>query len=310
MLFLFSCSKEIVENRNSDNEILHFRTEVQMKQELSAVLKMTTEEKSNWALTNGFNSYGVQADLFYDKIDPDSFKSEEEIIQFVNKSKYLEIRTDDQGEKSVEIISGDNSLRYFINDDKCFTVADKAIKIINENTVYTCIDNLKELKSIEDISQIADNPAYFVKSPQMLYLKSINSSCTWDTEPDTKTVAVGRYRISMNIWVTYDNNGGQTNTDLGYKIKSQKRSIFWFAYTTSIKYDIDMVSLHTNIQNPLNTGKKLDDQGTKVASSIEDNFYSTLDFYSAYNPEVHWSYYHNSASIRDEEVEVTMDCGL
>jgi hypothetical protein len=77
-----------------------------MQEELSTVLEMSTSEKVNWAERKGFTSYGVEADIFYESVDPDKFKNEEEIIAFVEKSKCLEIVNECDGEKSVQIIGG------------------------------------------------------------------------------------------------------------------------------------------------------------------------------------------------------------
>lgn len=308
ILVLFSCNKEIIENQITDNQILHFDTEEQMKQALSKVLKMTTEEKLNWASTKGFNSYGVQADLFYDNIDPDRFKSEDEIIQFVNASLYLEITTDENNEKSVEIISGDNRLRYFINNDLIFTVGDKAVKLIGKSTVSTCIDNLSELKLIDDIAQIENNSDYSVKSPKTFHLKSI-ASCP--LEPDWQTRASGQYRLRILVYAKEDYSSSEHSVAVGYKIKSQKRSILWFAYSTNITYSIDMRAYHnykTFGGSILPTSTYIVDSGTKNDNSVEDENSWVISWPNEIDANLRWGWYDVYAAT--SEVSFGIDCGI
>src|SRR6056297_3249786 len=102
LLGFVSCNKDFVTDNEpiQEDNILRFESLADMKAELSVLKEMSTSEKAIWAASKGFTSYGVEADLFYDKIDPESFTSEDEIIEFVNNSKYLEIRTDAENEKS------------------------------------------------------------------------------------------------------------------------------------------------------------------------------------------------------------------
>lgn len=309
MLMLFSCSDEILENQDANYKILHFETEEQMKQALSKVLKMTTEEKQNWASINGFNSYGVQADLFYDKIDPERFKSESEIIQFVNNSKYLKITTDENDEKSVEIISGDNRFRYFINNDMIFTVGDKAVKLIGKSTVSTCIDNLSELKLIEDIAQIEYNSDYSVKSPNTFYLKSV-AACPLDTgwEEDED----GRYRLQVRAYAEEDYSSSEHSVAVGYKIRSQKRTIFWFAYQTTITYSIDLRAYHnykTFSGSILPTSTYIVDSGSKYDNSVEDENSWVISWPNEIDANLRWGWYDVDASENDNDLSYHLVCG-
>lgn len=307
MLLIFSCSNGILENQKVNNEILHFDTEDQMKQELNAFVKMTSEEKANWTSVKGFNSYGVQADLFYDNIDPESFKSEDEIIQFVKSSKCLKITTDENNEKSVEIVFGDNRLRYFINDELIFTVGDKAVKLIGESTVSTCIDNLSELKRIDDISQLENNSDYTIKDPKAIHLKSVASCPLEDSSYPTN----GRYRLVMEVYAKEYYKDSKQTVEIAYKVKSQKRSIFWFAYTTDITYSIDMRA-YTNYQTfggtILSTSRYIVDSGSKNVNSIEDEDSMVISWPNQINSNLRWAWYRVNVSTAN--VSKDFKCGI
>ncbi len=309
MLMLFSCSDEILENQDANYKILHFETEEQMKQELNTVIKMTSEEKEAWASAKGFNSYGVQADLFYDNIDPDRFKLEDEIIQFVNASLYLEITTDENNEKSVEIISGDNRLRYFINHDMMFTVGDKAVKLIGKSTVSTCIDNLSELKLIDDIALVENNSDYSVKSPKTIHLKSV-AACPLDT--DWKDDEDGRYRLRVRAYAEEDYSGSEHSVAVGYKIKSQKRTILWFSYKTTITYSVDLRAYHnykTFGGSILPTSTYIVDSGSKYDNSVEDENSWVISWPNEIEANLRWAWYDVDASENENDLSKHIVCG-
>ena len=65
-----SCEKEDA-NSLKDQEcsnILYFENLNQFNDEVQKVLSLSTEEKINWAQKEGFNSFGVASETFYEKI--------------------------------------------------------------------------------------------------------------------------------------------------------------------------------------------------------------------------------------------------
>lgn len=214
ILGLVACNEDVITDNESiqEDNVLHFETVDDMNAELSALNEMSLSEKASWAASKGFTSYGVEAEFFYDKIDPESFASEDEIIEFVNNSMYLEIRTDVENEKSVDIIDGDNPLRYFVNNEKYFIVGDQAVKIFGRNSVSTSVENMIALKELEDVSQVQDNPKFSIKERKTINLKSaaaINSADDLYAEK-----AVGNYRITMEMWADYGNPGSTTTVSV------------------------------------------------------------------------------------------------
>jgi hypothetical protein len=303
ILGFVSCNNDFVTDNESiqEDNILCFESLADMKAELSVLKEMSTSEKAIWAANKGFTSYGVEADLFYDKIDPESFTSEDEIIEFVKNSKYLEIRTDTENEKSVDIIDGDNPLRYFVNDEKCLIVGDQAVKIFGKNSVWSSVENMIALKGVEDVSQVQDNPMFTIKGRKTIILKSareINSA------PDLSAVhTVGNYRISMEMWADYGNPGSTTTVTTGCLIKAQKKTLFWFLYTTTIRYKIDQVVNYTKYNSSEIGGVRLIDGYVRTTNKIDEEFTWTIDYYNQYNPGIYWGDYDNYAYYDDDDGE-------
>ncbi len=306
LFFVFSCSNEISENRNTANNILHFESEEQMQQELKTVFEMSTEEKATWASVKGFKSFGVQADLFYDKVNPESFKSEDEILQFVKKSKYLEITTDVDGEKSVDIIAGDNRLRYLINEEMILTVGDKAVKLIGKNTLSTCIDNLSELKGIDDISQVENNPDYIVNSNKVINYKSV-AACALENDAFPRT---GSFRLAMEVYAKENYWSSDQTVKIGYRVRSQKLWIIWFNYVTDISYSIDMRAFH-NYQTfdkvIRSTASYIEDSGTIRDYKIEDEYSSVISWPNEIDANLRWGWY--DISVATSGVSGDLKCG-
>ncbi|MFA9389969.1 MAG: hypothetical protein ACERKD_09185 [Prolixibacteraceae bacterium] len=307
ILGFIACNEDVIKDNESiqKDNVLHFETVNEMNAELSALNEMSLSEKASWAASKGFTSYGVEAELFYDKMDPESLASEDEIIEFVNNSMYLEIRTDVENEKSVDIIDGDNPLRYFVNNEKYFIVGDQAVKIFGRNSVSTSVENMIALKELEDVSQVQDNPKFSIKERKTINLKSaaaINSADDLYAEK-----AVGNYRITMEMWADYGNPGSTTTVSTGCLIKAQKKTLFWFLYTTTIRYKIDQVVNYTKYNSSTTGGVILTDGWIKTTNKIDEEFTWTIDYYNQYNPGIYWGAYDNYAYFDDDDGQPRVD---
>ena len=239
---LTSCNKDFTtEQERPDINMLHFDSYSEMKQELSVVLKMTTDEKIEWAAQKDFNSFGANADEFYESMDINQFKSEEELMSFVANSEYLEIVNGNDGEKSVLARESESRYFYFINEDRMFSVEDKVVKVFGNKTVITCIDNLDQLKRIQSVDEISDNPTYEVKNRETIELKSY-PGCGFS---DEDWGVDGDYRIWLEVWCEEDwsswDNVKYTRT--GWFAHAQKYVLgVWVDHLTNITYHIH---LHT-----------------------------------------------------------------
>jgi hypothetical protein len=315
LLILSSCNKDLIDDKKtSDLKILHFDSYSQMQEELSTVLKMTTEEKANWAASKGFTSYGVEADLFYESVDPKKFRNKEEIIAFVDNSKYLEVVNEYDGEKSVQIIGGNNKFRYFTNVDKMFTVADKAFKIFGDETIITCIENKDALKYIQNVDEVINNTDFNIKSPQKVSTKSINLGCGSNDKYDTGTA--GNYRVKLELWLENDYvwSFGGTYARTHWKATSQKKTIFWFNSSNNISYNIHIVAKYRNLSYngtwswyPI----WVNESGTKNSSSIYQGVYEVTAGQGNWDSQIYFEEYNCSANVPETiNDKAVLTCGM
>jgi hypothetical protein len=135
-----SCQKEAIESveKNNCSELLYFDTRADFEKSANLVMHMTEKERLNWEESNGVKSFGLEADRFYKTIDPKSFKSVKEILQFVKKHEnFLELIEDDKGEYELDIRHKKNADRYLMNLDQIYQIADSVYKVFAEGTVVT-----------------------------------------------------------------------------------------------------------------------------------------------------------------------------
>jgi hypothetical protein len=300
LLILSSCNKDLIDDKKtSDLKILHFDSYSQMQEELSVVLKMSTAEKSNWAKRKGFTSYGVEADLFYESVDPERFTSKGEMINFINNSKYLELITDINGDESIQTKSSNSRYRYFMNNDKIFSVEDKAIKVIDNDIILTCIDNLKELNQIESAEMVVNNSDYEVLNNKKSMLKSSYPGCGLGDSDLDKEVTVNKrtYRVKLEIWVEDNYRWGTNYAETFYKVTSQRTTlgVFW-NYQNYITYNLMLRSHYVNGIG--NWGYHyFNVSGTNVyASVIEDSKSNATANYN-HNTAIHFDEYDCEAYV-------------
>jgi len=241
LLILSSCNKDLIDDqKTSDLNILHFDSYSQMQEELSSVLKMSTEEKANWATNKGFNSFGVEADVFYDEMDADGFESKEELVSFINNSKYLELVTQDNGDLFIVTKNSDSRYRYFMNEDQIFTVEKKAVKVFGLKTLITSIDNINELKQVQYAEDVLDNPDFEITEVKKKTLKSAQGNLS---DGGNWSAGNGTYKVSVEIYTEGDGYNlwsGEAYVETGYKIQSWKKDwlgIYWLNEQT-ITYDM------------------------------------------------------------------------
>ena len=68
LIVVSSCKKETTEtvvSKNTNEQLLKFKSIEDFDKSLSTVLKMTPEERKLWAKEKGFESFGVKCDDIY-----------------------------------------------------------------------------------------------------------------------------------------------------------------------------------------------------------------------------------------------------
>ena len=195
-----SCDKNeeaIATLENPKQSILTFKTFDEYNETLSKVNAMSKAERLVWENEQGFKSFGTICDEFYETIDPESFKSVDEVKAFVLKnSDKIELYICSDGETYCVTKEFKNEKRTIMNNKKMYIIGATVYKII-ENTTYTTsisnIDELLDVNTIEDIER---------KSLIGEYSDNIkaNSKSSIVTEDD----AHGEYVIPASKWYRSD----------------------------------------------------------------------------------------------------------
>jgi hypothetical protein len=215
--------------KECDN-ILYFETTQDFNEQMREVLKMDLSKKQEWVKTRNFESFGVKADLIYYSVNPEDFKTIEEMKDFVSEnSKYLHFVTSESGDTSVETKHFNSPFRYFINDEKIFKIENRIYKVVQDEVVVTTDDNIDKIKQIEDLNSglINDEDIFLLHSNT---LKSEYPGCGTVLNADSIGESGGRrYKIKLNIKIVEDKSGPGTNVISSYKIISRKAFlwIFW-----------------------------------------------------------------------------------
>lgn len=244
---LTSCDKNedaIATLQPTNQDILTFSNEQEFNNTLAKVSAMKPEERSAWEKSKGFKSFGTICDEFYATIEPQSFKTMEDVNAFVAKNNdKIQIYTSAAGDKYCEVKEFDNSSRYLMNKDKMYIVGDSVIRKFNEGIVSTNIANidvLRKAKSFSDLKSVS-TPAIFKAQPTTV-IATANNIEVYD-EGDVNDGWFGAkqsYRLVVRLKAEDANKDNMTYTH--YKI--QVANYVWHAVLFSVSrktgYDITM----------------------------------------------------------------------
>lgn len=243
-----SCKKDqsvLSETKNeSSSKILTFKSIDEYTRTLKEVLAYNNVERKAWEESQGFESMGIKSEEFYNTINPESFKSKEEIINFVRKnSDFLQLVTDSDGEVSVETKLFANPNRYFSNVDGVFQIGSEVYKVLEKGLVYGGIDQIEKLKTINETNFFDFKSDRKIKYSNSEYTKSILSTEDYEHNcgvemHDTKTKNVDRTYMQINLQEFEPACCPVTTLYVSYIVKPQKKSIFWFNCTRTIFADI------------------------------------------------------------------------
>lgn len=146
---LTSCDKEelnVVESQTTlKQSILTFSTQEEFTNTMDKVNAMSKVQRLNWEKEQGFKSFGTICDEFYEKINPEQFKSIEEVKLFVSKNAdKIELYTSSDGEIYCVVKDFRNTKRYLINRDKEYKIGVTTYKEEGDNQAekYSVINSL------------------------------------------------------------------------------------------------------------------------------------------------------------------------
>ncbi|MCF8357637.1 MAG: hypothetical protein K9H26_02690 [Prolixibacteraceae bacterium] len=228
--------------------ILYFENNTEVLEELHYISTLSFDEKINWANKKGFNSFGIEATKFYNTIDPEGFKGEEEIYDFIHQnSKYIEL-VEREGEYYVEQKYYSNPYRFIVNEDQLYQIGDTIYKLLDECRISTSINNLDKLEIIDDNnieSFIKDSDIIIIK-PFLNNLKGASSICSLGGYGESEELDYNgkTYKTTVHMYVEseYSNLYGwfvHVSGDVCCKVKGFLG--FWYNHSTGIWSDLEYV---------------------------------------------------------------------
>lgn len=116
---------------------------------------MTKEERSAWENEKGFKSFGTICDEFYETIEPENFKSLDEIKAFVDKnSDKIEFYTSSDGETYCVTKDFKNPIKYLINKNQTCILSNNLISFAkNEKLSNISIIHKSSSNTLTNISK-------------------------------------------------------------------------------------------------------------------------------------------------------------
>ena len=184
-------------------------------------------------------SIGRLSDVFYAQVDPEQFKSEEQVLKFVDDySIYMDTLIDENKEISVEPKFSNNIFRYVANSDGLFYVADNIFKIFKNGIMFA------EKKYTKEISLLREEDLTTIDSSIFTWINfksgkggSHSATCNYKKQ-FSNTAQDGRDRLVVEFYLL------EFPISLLYylpylKIKSQHRVVFWWSKSRNITLSLD-----------------------------------------------------------------------
>lgn len=155
MLFaLVSCDKEEVaitdSSKVTEKEILTFATQEEFEQTLAKVNAMTKEDRLLWEKEQGFKSFGTICDEYYESLNPNDYKTVEELKLKLN-NEFTRLY-EEEGNYFIEPMLLSDGRRFLIGERKTVIVAEKALKVFDEGEIITSKNNIELLMNQKSYS--------------------------------------------------------------------------------------------------------------------------------------------------------------
>lgn len=203
------------------------------------VSNMSDSELAAFESTNNYTSLGRKADQVYNNIDFEEFKTQEELILFIDaNSKYVSI-VDDDGELMTEPILVGNTYRYIANEDGMFAIKDTVYRIFRDGFVSTAKSNISALYDFDSKNHYSVN-----RDQELTFSPFKYESQTRSIEINGPGVVarqdqtVDRDRIVMKIECVGVNFQGVSTHQATVCGSPQKKALgMWHATSRTISFD-------------------------------------------------------------------------
>jgi hypothetical protein len=295
---LASCTKteeEALQTKDCE-DVLCFNNFAEFENELKSVLTLNTEEKVKWEQQRGFKSLGVAAEKFYDTIEPDAFKSLDEVKAFVEKNRKVIQLVVKNGEYSVVPIYSNNPLRFFINEEGLFLIGNEAYKVLGNGMFSTAIQNVDKLKIIDE-----ENKNSFMNDQDLKYSTLIgenlkSTSCSNGGSDESLPITTGSktYRTTINIWPTYFDDYQGSIAASFYSAGCQVRTLgIWWNHKTTVYTNVSTQLVYTDMANGLTIVNTSDTYTSPTLVYSVDRFAGYISsILTGYDPNPYFNSYY------------------
>lgn len=247
ILALTGCSKnsdELASIENTKQDILTFANAQAFDSARVKVTSMKPEERVAWEKSQGFKSFGTICDEFYATIEPQNFKTMEDVNAFVStNSDKVKIYENKAGDKYCEVQEFDNSERYLMNKDRMYIVGDSVVRKFDEGSVSTSlanIDDLKKAKSFSDLKPVSTSVIF--KAQPTTVIATYNNIEVYD-EGDVNDGWFGAkqsYRLVVRLKAEDANHDNKTYTHYQIQVANYVWHAVLFSVSRKTEYDITM----------------------------------------------------------------------
>lgn len=231
-----SCEKEQIET-NLEKEILVFSSFEEYHNTVQKTNAMNEVELALFEDSIGFVSFGRKCDEIYNSINPDEFKSIDEIKSFVMKNnEFMELISDYTKDLYCLPKEFNNNSRYVLNKDKMYIIGDIAFKLIENSLVSTKVKNIEALKETNSIENAFGRPIFEIQK--------LNSSAPYKKHTIEDHNDVGNFRLKLFIQTelfhyTIPGISWQTKRETEYKITNYKKTLgIYFTKKILTDYEI------------------------------------------------------------------------
>jgi len=232
-----ACEKEDVINHDTKKKenILIFKSIEEFDNTLAKVNAMTKSERLEWEKQQGFKSFGTICDEFYETIEPEKFKSIEELRNFVTaNSNKIQLYNNPNGDVYCVTNEFKNPERYLLNNEKMYIIGIKVFKKLDDGLVVTNISNIDRLNSVEYCDELDTN--IFLESLQEsnTIQKAPNANVTEDDAYDDRVIKGPGWgdddTYRLHVWISTELGGYGTTKHLSMVcIKNFYRALgIWF----------------------------------------------------------------------------------
>jgi hypothetical protein len=201
--------------------------------------------------SQGFKSFGRTCDELYNNINPEDFKSIEEVKTFVAKnSEYLQLIEDENGELTLETVLFKNPNRYLVGKNKMFKINKSVYRIFDDATVMTKEENIEKLRSIEknSISMYKSDPDFIFMNTDSKKVssqqKNLEDNCG-KAAHDYRTEGRDRTHMWLECGEYFDELFGTPITyfSTNFLIRPYKRTLgIWYWCSRTISCDVKIAA--------------------------------------------------------------------